>query len=93
MKIADLEESLVTSLREAVADKDLETSTFDDDEPLVLAGWLGKIAKLYTVRDISSSLDDTDGDKLHSAWETIDSLSERGHLGYKSEGVVRCFPS
>jgi cohesin complex subunit SA-1/2 len=89
MKINELEERLVELLREGVANKNLKTSTFDRDEPLVLAGCLGRISKLYAIRDISVALDDTDEDKLSSAWEIVDALSERGHLGYKSEGLVR----
>lgn len=80
---------MTSSLRTAVANKNLETSTFDKDEPLALAGCLGRIAKLYAVRNISSSLEDTEGEQS-SALSIIDSLSERGHLGYKSEGMVCC---
>lgn len=86
--MADLEESLLASLRDAVVDRDLETSTFVGDETLALTGWVGRIAKLYAVRDISLSLEDTDGDAHDSAFKIIDSLSERGHLGYKSEALV-----
>lgn len=90
-KASALEDALVSSLRKCVEGKDLETSTFDDDEPLALAGWLGRIAKLFAVRDLSASLDDAEAGT--SAWEIIDSLSERGHLGYKAEGPVRFHPS
>jgi cohesin complex subunit SA-1/2 len=86
--MASLEESLASSLREAVAGKDVESSAFEEDELLALESWLARIDKLQKIRDISGSLDDTDEGKQTSAWEIIDSLVERGRLGYKDEASV-----
>lgn len=88
VKIAELEDRLVTSMRKAVDGKDVESSAFEEDELLALRGWVARIEKLYGVKDISTSLDDTDDGKHSSAWEIVDSLVERGRLGYKDEMAV-----
>lgn len=88
VKIAELEDRLVSSLRKAVDGKDVESSAFEEDELLALKGWVARIEKLYSVKDISTTLDDTDDGKHSSAWEIVDSLVERGRLGYKDEMAV-----
>lgn len=87
-KMAELEESLVSSLRNAVAGKDIESSAFEEDELLALTAWVARIDKLYKTKDLSSSLNDTDGGQQTSSWEIVDSLVERGRLGYKDEASV-----
>lgn len=88
-KVTELEERLVESLREAVAGKDVESSAFEEDELLALSSWVARIDKLNSAHDVSEALDETDEGKQSSAWEIIDSLAERGRLGYKDEEVVR----
>lgn len=87
-KLAELEESLVSSLREAVAGKDIESSAFEEDEVLILTSWVARIDKLNRALDLSDSLNETDDAKQSSSWEIIDSLVERGRLGYKDEALV-----
>lgn len=87
-KMGSLEDSLASSLREAVVGKDVESSAFEEDELLALESWLARIDKLQKITDLSGSLDDTDEGKQTSAWEIIDSLVERGRLGYKDEASV-----
>ena len=87
-KIDSLEDTLISSLRAVVSGKDIEVSGFEEDEISTLSAVVARIFKLFTIRDISRSLDDNDGEKQTSAWEIIDSLAERGRLGYKEEGAV-----
>ena len=87
-KFAELEDRLVESLREAVAGKDVESSAFEEDELLALSSWVARIDNLNSALDVSAALDETDEGKHSSAWEIIDSLAERGRLGYKDEEVV-----
>lgn len=68
--------------------KDVETAAFDEDELATIGAWVTRISKLFSIRDISTSLDDTEDGKASSAWEIIDSIAERGRLGYKEEGIV-----
>ncbi|KAK4699710.1 cohesin complex subunit SA-1/2, partial [Phenoliferia sp. Uapishka_3] len=86
-KMAELEETLVSSLREAVSGKDVESAAFEEDELLALGSCVLRICRLYAVHDLSNTLDDTEDGKS-SAWEIIDSLVERGRLGYKDEVEV-----
>lgn len=87
-KIVSLEDTLISSLRTTVAGKDIEVSAFEEDELSTLSALVARIFKLFTIRDISNALDDNEGEKQTSAWEIIDSLVERGRLGYKEEGAV-----
>lgn len=87
-KIVSLEDTLISSLRATVAGKDIEVSAFEEDELSTLSALVARIFKLFTIRDISSALDDNEREKQTSAWEIIDSLVERGRLGYKEEGAV-----
>lgn len=88
-KMTELEDTLASSLRQAVAGKDVESAAFEEDELLALEAWLARIDKLQKVTSLSSSLSDTDDGKQTSAWEIVDSVVERGRLGYKDEASVR----
>ncbi|GAA5880996.1 hypothetical protein JCM1840_007214 [Sporobolomyces johnsonii] len=87
-KSTELEETLVSALRTAVADKDIESSTFEEDELHTLTASVARVDKLSRVRNLAPSLNDTDGGKQTSAWEILDSLVNRGRLGYKEEAAM-----
>lgn len=61
---------------------------FVEDELLALGACVGRLERLYTACDLSEQLDDTEDGKQTSAWEIVDSLAERGRLGYKDEDAV-----
>ena len=88
-KMAELEDTLASSLRQAVVGKDVESSAFEEDELLALQSWLARIEKLLKVTNLCDSLDETEEGKQTSAWEIVDSLVERGRLGYKDEASVK----
>lgn len=90
-KMGELEETLVSALREAVSGKDVESAAFEEDELLALTSCVLRISRLYAAHDMSAAINDTEDGKSR-AWEIIDSLVERGRLGYKDEIPVRCNP-
>ncbi|KAK4048718.1 cohesin complex subunit [Microbotryomycetes sp. JL221] len=87
-KTSELEMSLADALREIVADKDVEAAAFDEDELNALASTLSRIDKLLKAHNLTHTLDDTDNGRHTSAWDIIDSLADRGLLGYRDEAVM-----
>ncbi|GAA5877410.1 hypothetical protein JCM16303_003321 [Sporobolomyces ruberrimus] len=86
-KLPELEEALLSSLRQSVEDKDIESATFEEDDISNLTACIARIDKLGRIKNIAS-LEDTDGGKQTSVWEILDSIVNRGRLGYKEEGVM-----
>ncbi|GAA6060152.1 hypothetical protein JCM10212_001449 [Sporobolomyces blumeae] len=87
-KFSELEEDLVTTLRQAVTDKDVESATFEKDELSSLTAVVARLDKLSKVKNLGNSLDDTDGGQQTSVWEIVDSIVNRGRLGYREEGPM-----
>lgn len=88
LKMPELEEALLAALRQCVDDKDIESATFEEDEVHNLAACVARLDRLSRVKNISS-LEDNDGGKQTSVWEILDSIVNRGRLGYKEEAEVR----
>ncbi|KAL8292902.1 hypothetical protein RQP46_000596 [Phenoliferia psychrophenolica] len=86
-KMGELEDTLVSALRECVSGKDVESAAFEEDELLVLTSAVLRISRLYASYDLSKSINDAEDGKSR-AWDVIDSLVERGRLGYKDEVAV-----
>lgn len=87
-KLETLQHALIESLHTAVDGKDVESSAFEEDEVLVIAGLGRRIERLYRVCDMGLALGDTENGEARSAWSVIDSLADRGRLGYKDEEAV-----
>ena len=55
--------------------------------------WLGaicaRLSMLAGAWDMSVWMEEDEGGKQSSAWDTIFALLDRGRLGYKEEGTVR----
>ncbi|KAM0753990.1 hypothetical protein T439DRAFT_298458 [Meredithblackwellia eburnea MCA 4105] len=83
-KLTELEETLVGAIRDAVADKDVETAAFDEDELLSLTSWILRVSRLYAARDLTAAVTEGDG-KSSSILDVAKALLERGRLGYKDE--------
>ncbi|GAA6013136.1 hypothetical protein JCM11491_005192 [Sporobolomyces phaffii] len=86
-KLPELEDALLAALRQCVDDKDIESATFEEDEIHNLTACIARIDKLSRVKDIAS-LEDNDGGKQTSVWEILDSIVNRGRLGYKEEAEM-----
>lgn len=86
-RFAELEDSLLTALRDCVDDKDVESATFDEDQVLNLTACVARLAKLSRIRCITS-IKDTDRGTQLSGWEILHSVTNRGRLGYKEEADV-----
>jgi cohesin complex subunit SA-1/2 len=87
-KLAELEDSLISSLRSSTADRDIESVTFEDDEVHALTACLARLKKLATVKNLANALEETDGGKETSAAEILEAVSNRGRLGYKDEAAM-----
>jgi cohesin complex subunit SA-1/2 len=90
-KLPELEDALLAALRQCVNDKDIESATFEEDEIHNLAACIARVDKLSRVKNITA-LEDTDGGKQTSVWEILDSIVNRGRLGYKEEAEVCLIP-
>ncbi|GAA5954369.1 hypothetical protein JCM3765_004438 [Sporobolomyces pararoseus] len=87
LKMPELEEALLAALRQCVDDKDIESATFEEDEIHNLAACVARIDKLSRVKNINT-LEDNDGGKQTSVWEILDSIVNRGRLGYNEEAEM-----
>ncbi|GAA5932633.1 cohesin subunit IRR1 [Sporobolomyces koalae] len=83
-RFAELEEALLIALRDCVADKDIESADFQEDELQNLTACVARLEKLGRVKNFAT-LEDTDGEKQTSALEILDLIVNRGRLGYKEE--------
>ncbi|BGP22583.1 cohesin complex subunit SA-1/2 [Rhodotorula toruloides] len=86
-KLAELEETLVSTLR-TMAGEDVEGATFADDECHALTACVARIEKISKMRNLNATLDDTDGGKVTSALDILDGIANRGRLGYKAEACM-----
>ncbi|SGZ15754.1 BQ5605_C029g10698 [Microbotryum silenes-dioicae] len=87
-KMAGLEEKLVSTLREVVAGKDLESDGFEEDELHAVTACFARFDRLYKVVDLSEALQNDDKGKQNSVMEIVESVVERGRLGYKDEAAM-----
>lgn len=87
-KMTELQDTLANSLRAAVAGEDIESMSLEADALHTLTTWLARIDRLQKVHNLSDALIDTDDGKQTSAYDIIDSLVERGRMGYNDEATV-----
>jgi len=87
-KFSSLEEDLVNSIREVSQGRDVETAGLTEDEIHDLGASILRLNYLFSVTDLTKSLEDDDGGRLTSAWEIIIGIASRGRLGYREETKV-----
>ncbi|SCV69509.1 BQ2448_2529 [Microbotryum intermedium] len=87
-KMAGLEDKLVSTLREVVAGKDLESDAFEEDELHAVTACFARFDRLYKVVDLSEALQSDENGKQTSVFEIVESIVERGRLGYKDEAAM-----
>lgn len=83
-KMAELEETLMASLRDAVAGRDVESSSFSDDEVTTIEAIMQRLSLLVMSKDLVETLEDEEGGQS-SGWEIVFAFAERGKLGYDVE--------
>ncbi|SPO27175.1 related to Nuclear cohesin complex subunit [Ustilago trichophora] len=89
-KLSALEESLVSSLRETVSDRDVETAGFSEDEVHLLAANMLRLHLVSQVCNTSDALEDDEGGQATSGWEIVLGIAGRGRLAYSEEESLVC---
>ncbi|SAM82881.1 related to Nuclear cohesin complex subunit [Ustilago bromivora] len=84
-KLSALEEGLVSSLRETVSDRDVETAGFSEDEVHLLAANMLRLHLVSQVCNTSDALEDDEGGQATSGWEIVLNIAGRGRLAYQEE--------
>nr|WJN25053.1 sister chromatid cohesion subunit [Farysia itapuensis] len=84
-KLSTLEEGLVSSLRDTVSNRDVETAGFSEDEVHSLAANLLRLHLVGQVCNTSDSLSDDEGGQATSGWDIVLGLASRGKLAYLEE--------
>ncbi|CDR98692.1 hypothetical protein [Sporisorium scitamineum] len=89
-KLSALEEGLVSSLRETVSDRDVETAGFSEDEVHLLAANMLRLHLVSQVTNTSDALEDDENGQATSGWEIVLGIAGRGRLAYsEEESLVR----
>ena len=86
-KLAELEEALFASLRDAINGEDVGTMSLDEDQLAGLEGVLLRITLLGRSRDLVDVMEDEEGGQS-SGWEIVCAFANRGDVGYKEEAKV-----
>jgi cohesin complex subunit SA-1/2 len=86
-KLAQLEETLFTSLRDAIDGEDVFTMSLDEDRLAGLESILLRVVLLERSRDMVEVMEDVEGGQS-SGWDIICAFAERGDVGYKEEAKV-----
>ncbi|KAK4687910.1 cohesin complex subunit SA-1/2, partial [Tremellales sp. Uapishka_1] len=86
-KLSELEESLFSSLRDAIGGEDVMTLSLDEDRVSTLEAIMLRIGLLGRSRDLSGVMEDQEGGQS-SGWDIICAFAERGKLGYKEEAKL-----
>lgn len=86
-KLAELEETVFTSLREAINGEDVFSMSMDEDRLANVQAILLRISLLQRSRDIVDVMQDEEGGQS-SGWEIVLAFVQRGEVGYKEEARV-----
>nr|WJN25060.1 sister chromatid cohesion subunit [Tranzscheliella williamsii] len=84
-KLSALEDALVSSLRDTVSNRDVETAGFSEDEVHLLAATVLRLHLVSQVSNTSDALEEDEGGQVTSGWEIILGLVSRGRLAYQEE--------
>lgn len=87
IKMGELEEALMGSLRDAVAGRDVASASFSDDEIVSVEAIMHRLSLLAMSKDLVETLEDVEGGQS-SGWEIVLAFAERGKLGYGVEVKV-----
>jgi cohesin complex subunit SA-1/2 len=86
-KLLELQESLFTSLRDALNGEEVATLALTEDQVTAMESILLRISLLERSRDLTEVMEDDEGGQS-SGWDIVCAFAERGELGYKEEAKV-----
>jgi cohesin complex subunit SA-1/2 len=86
-KLAELEESLFASLRDAIDGEDVPGMTISEDQLSSIEAILLRVGLLASNRDIVTAMQDEEGGQS-SGWTIVLAFAGRGALGFKEETKV-----
>ncbi|GAC93151.1 potential nuclear cohesin complex subunit fragment [Pseudozyma hubeiensis SY62] len=87
-KLSALEDGLVSSLRETVSDRDVESAGFSEDEVHQLAANMLRLHLVSQVANTSDALEDDENGQATSGWEIVLGIAGRGRLAYNEEEAL-----
>ncbi|KAJ9480177.1 Cohesin subunit SCC3 [Pseudozyma hubeiensis] len=87
-KLSALEDGLVSSLRETVSDRDVESAGFSEDEVHQLAANMLRLHLVSQVTNTSDALEDDENGQATSGWEIVLGIAGRGRLAYNEEEAL-----
>jgi cohesin complex subunit SA-1/2 len=86
-KLAELDETVFNSLRDAIDGDDVFSMSMSEDRLATLEAILLRVSLLGRSRDITEVMEDEEGGQS-SGWDIICAFAERGEVGYKEEAKV-----
>ncbi|BEI80426.1 hypothetical protein CcaverHIS002_0109550 [Cutaneotrichosporon cavernicola] len=86
-KLAELEEAVFSSLRDAINGEDVFSMQLDDDAAILVEAILLRVSLLGRSRDITSAMTDEEGGQS-SGWAIVSEFAKRGGLGFKQEAKL-----
>lgn len=86
-KLAELEESLFSSLRDAIAGEDVTMMSIDEDQRISFEAVLLRLTLLGRSRDLTEPMLDEEGGQT-GGWDIVSAFAERGKTGWKEEVKV-----
>jgi len=86
-KLAELEESLFASLRDALDGQNVSDMLINDDQLTSIEAILLRVSLLTSSRDIVDVMQDEEGGQS-SGWAIVLAFAGRGALGFKEEAKV-----
>ncbi|KAM0792165.1 hypothetical protein ACM66B_004862 [Microbotryomycetes sp. NB124-2] len=87
-KMTELQAGVANALRAVVSGKEIESAAFEEDELLILTSTMTRIDKLLKAQNLVEALEDTEDEQHTSAWDIVDSVVDRGMLGYRDEATM-----
>ena len=87
-KLAELEEALFSSMRDAIDGEDVFSMSMDEDRLAAVEAILLRVVLLERSRDLVDVMEDAEGGQS-SGWDIVCAFAERGDVGYKEEAKVR----
>ncbi|WVF68116.1 hypothetical protein IAT40_002879 [Kwoniella sp. CBS 6097] len=86
-KLAEVQESLFASLRDAIGQNDVALLSLEEEDLAQLEAIMLRLCLLQKSRNLVEIMEDIEGGQS-SGWEIVCAFAERGRLGYKEEAKM-----